>query len=129
MRIRVDVIERLGAETLLYCVFGEKEESEEGVIQALDDDIKQIIAKVDARSTTQADTMVDLGVDIMHAHLFDKETELSILEGEGTKAYVPEVELERLAKAAEAKAAKEAAKAAKAAAKAGNPVAEEPTEE
>ena len=117
MKIRVEVVERLGAETLLYCVFGEKEETEEGVIQALDDDIKQIIAKVDSRSTTQVDEMVNLGVDIIHAHLFDKETELSILEGEGTKAYVPEVELERLAKAAEEKAAKEAAKAEKIAAK------------
>ena len=62
--------------------------------------------------------MVDLGVNLVHSHLFDKETELSILEGEGTKAYVPEVELERLAKAAEEKAAKEAAKAEKEAAKA-----------
>ena len=31
----------------------------------------------------------------MHSHLFDKETELTILDGEGTKAYVPVVELER----------------------------------
>ena len=117
VKIRVDMIEKLGAETLLYCAFGEKDE-EEGVIQALDDNIVQIIAKVDARSTTVADQTIDLGVDILHTHLFDKETELSILEGEGTKAYVPEVELERLAKAAEEKAAKEAAKAAKEAAKA-----------
>ena len=49
--------------------------------------------------------------------LNDKETELSILEGEGTKAYVPVVELERIAKMEEEKAAKEAAMAAKKAAK------------
>ncbi len=129
MRIRIEVVERLGAETLLYCVFGEKEELEEGVIQALDENIKQIIAKVDSRSTTKVDEMVDLGVDLIHSHLFDKETELSILEGEGTKAYVPEVELERLAKAAEEKAAKEAAKAEKEALKAAAKAAKEAAEE
>ena len=56
-----------------------------------------MIAKVDSRSTTEAEQQVALGIDILHTHLFDKETELSILEGEGTKAYVPTVELERIA--------------------------------
>ena len=72
--------------------------------------------------------MVDLAVDMNHIHLFDKETELSMLTGEGTKAYVPVVELERQAQRAEEErikaeekaaklAAKQAAKEAKAAAK------------
>jgi hypothetical protein len=116
VKARVEVIEKLGAESLLYCVFGElRSESDE--IESLVEDRVQIIAKVDSRSTTAINTKINLGIDLMHTHMFDKETELSILEGEGTKAYVPEVELERLAKAAEEKAAKEAAKAAKAAAK------------
>ena len=55
-----------------------------------------------------------------HSHLFDKETELSLLEGLGTPAYIPEVELKRQeqrkieeAKKAEEAAAKAAEKAAK----------------
>ena len=117
IKIKVDVVERLGAETLLYCVFGENDEVDDGKIKSLVENNTQMIAKVDSRSTTMADQVIDLGVDIIHTHLFDKETELSILKGEGTKAYVPVVELERLAKAAEEKAAKEALKAEKEAAK------------
>ena len=54
-----------------------------------------MIAKVDSRSKTERDQVIDLAIDIMHSHLFDKDTELTILEGEGTKAYVPVVELAR----------------------------------
>ena len=117
VEVNVEVVERLGAETLLYCVFGEQEELEEGVIKSLVETNTQMIAKVDARSNTQAHQKVTLGVDILHSHLFDKETELSILEGEGTKAYVPVVELERLKKLEEEKAEKERIKAEKEAAK------------
>ena len=76
-----------------------------------------MIAKVDHRSTTSINTKIDLGIDLIHTHLFDKETELSILEGEGTKAYVPVVELERQAKRAEEEAKKAAELEAKLAAK------------
>ncbi len=117
IEVNVEVVERLGAETLLYCVFGEQEEVEEGVIKSLVETNTQMIAKVDARSNTQAHQKVTLGVDILHSHLFDKETELSILEGEGTKAYVPVVEIERLKKLEEEKAEKERIKAEKEAAK------------
>ena len=117
VEVNVDVVERLGAETLLYCVFGEQEELEEGVIKSLVETNTQMIAKVDARSNTQAHQKVTLGVDILHTHLFDKETELSILEGEGTKAYVPVVEIERLKKLEEEKAEQERIKAEKEAAK------------
>ena len=56
-----------------------------------------MIARVDSRTTTERGQKIELAIDIMHCHLFDKETELTILDGEGTKAYVPEKELERLA--------------------------------
>ena len=116
--VRVDVVEKLGAETLLYCTFGEDEEElEEGQIKSLVQTNTQMIARVDSRSTTQANTNVKLAIDIIHSHLFDKETELSILEGEGTKAYVPVVELERRAAKEAAEAEKAALKAAKEAAK------------
>ena len=58
--------------------------------------------------------MVDIAIDVIHTHFFDKETELSILEGEGTKAYVPEVEIQRIAERERLAAEKEALKKAKA---------------
>ena len=122
--VKVDVVEKLGAETLLYCVFnnGEEKNEEEGKVKSLVESATQLIAKVDSRTTTERDQTIELAIDIMHSHLFDKETELTILEGLGTKAYVPVVELERRAKEEEelrnnpelaAKKAKEAARRAK----------------
>jgi multiple sugar transport system ATP-binding protein len=119
--VKVDVVEKLGAETLLYCVFakdGDNAAEEEGKVKSLVDSATQMIAKVDSRSKTERDQVIELGIDIMHSHLFDKESELTILEGEGTKAYVPVVELERRAQRAEEEAAKAAEKEAKAAEKA-----------
>lgn len=110
VEVKVDVVEKLGAETLLYCSFGETEEVEEGKIKSLVENNTTMIARVDSRSLTEADQKAQLAIDIIHSHLFDKETELSILEGEGTKAYVPVVELERRAAAAKAKEEKEAKK-------------------
>ncbi len=132
--VKVDVVEKLGAETLLYCVFAKGNEEapaeEEGKVKSLVDSTAQMIAKVDSRSKTERDQIIELGIDIMHSHLFDKESELTILEGEGTKAYVPVVELERRAQRAEEEAAKAAEKAAKAAEKASKKKAkEEPANE
>ena len=95
--VKVEVVEKLGAETLLYCVFAKDEavETDDGKVRSLVDSATQMIAKVDSRSKTERDQVIDLAIDIMHSHLFDKETELTILEGEGTKAYVPVVELQR----------------------------------
>jgi multiple sugar transport system ATP-binding protein len=117
INVKADVLEKLGSESLLYCSLGEDDEVE-GQIKSLVEDSVQLVAKIDNRSKTQAHTRVDLAVDMEHTHIFDKETELSILEGEGTPAYVPVVELEREAKRKEEAAAKEAEKAAKEAAKA-----------
>ena len=91
----VDVVEKLGAETQLYCVFDRGEEADDGEIKSLVDSESQMIARVDSRTTTERGQKIKLAIDIMHSHIFDKETELTILEGEGTKAYVPVVELER----------------------------------
>ena len=56
-----------------------------------------MIARVDSRTKTERGQKISLAIDGMHCHLFDKDTELTILEGEGTKAYVPVKEQERLA--------------------------------
>ena len=100
VKVVVDVVEKLGAETQLYCVFdnGQTEDSEQ--IKSLVDSEKQMIARVDSRTKTERGQRIALAIDAMHSHLFDKETELTILEGEGTKAYVPVKELERQAERA-----------------------------
>ena len=106
VKVIVDVVEKLGAETQLYCVFdnGQSDESEQ--IKSLVDSEKQMIARVDSRTKTERGQRIALAIDAMHSHLFDKETELTILEGEGTKAYVPVKELERQAELAAKKEGK-----------------------
>ena len=89
VEVRVDQLERLGAENLLYCKFDIENEEE---IMLGDNVKKPMIAKVDGRSTTQMGDVVRLAFDVDHIHLFDKETELSMLTGEGQLAYVPEYE-------------------------------------
>ncbi|MBR3863978.1 MAG: sn-glycerol-3-phosphate ABC transporter ATP-binding protein UgpC [Clostridia bacterium] len=96
VKVVVDVVEKLGAETQLYCVFDSGAEVDDSV-KSLVDSEKQMIARVDSRTTTERGQRISLAVDVMHTHLFDKETELTILDGEGTKAYVPEKENERIA--------------------------------
>ncbi len=114
IKVKVDVLEKLGAESLLYCVFDTSDDvAEDGTIKSLVENNTQLIAKIDARSKTQAHTVIDLSIDMNHIHMFDKETELSILEGEGTKAYVPVVELERQAQREADRIAKEEEKARK----------------
>ncbi len=89
--VKVDVVEKLGAETLLYCVFEEDaidEDSEE--VQALvGENVTNLIAKVDSRTKTERDMTINLAIDVMHCHLFDQDTEDSIIEGVGTKTYIP----------------------------------------
>ncbi len=111
IKIKVDVVEALGAETLLYC-----KTDIESVVHSdgsIDDDVSNLIAKVDSRSATKAGDVVDIAIDIDHCHLFDKETELTILaRNEDNKAELIELQ----AKRAEEDAIKAQAEAAKLAA-------------
>ncbi|MBQ2714276.1 MAG: ATP-binding cassette domain-containing protein, partial [Clostridia bacterium] len=61
----VDVIEKLGSETLLYLNI----EGREGYT----------IARVDPRTSVQLDTTVKFAIDAKHIHLFDADTQMSIL--------------------------------------------------
>ena len=78
LEVKVDVVERLGAETLLYCKtdYACAKDSNEA---SIDEDVSNLIAKVDSRSQTKAGDIVKVAVDVMHCHLFDKETETTIL--------------------------------------------------
>ena len=76
--VKVDVVEALGAEKILYC----KTETADDIAEhekTLDDDKPNLIAKVDGRSTSVSNSVIKLGLDMLHCHLFDSETEITIV--------------------------------------------------
>ncbi len=118
--VKVDVVEALGAETLLYCkTKSEMADKGEENLKSIVDDVSNLIAKVDSRSATKAGDIVKIAVDVAHCHIFDKETEVTILaRDEENKAAIEELQAKReqeeiqKAVAAAAKLAEEEAKAA-----------------
>ncbi len=66
----VDVLEKLGNETFVYMNVEGKQD--------------YTVARIDARTSIKANEDVKLGVDTHHIHLFDPETELTIM---GVPAY------------------------------------------
>ncbi len=158
VQARIDVIEKLGAETQIYC-----ELDHEGKSGSIIDNSTQMIAKISSRAVVTLNDVIDLAFDAHHLHLFDGETEATILErdegyevidanAEGS-AFVPPTPQEmrdriaaarsitkemkaqmkkdeRMAKLAEKRAAKEAmAAAAQQAEQVETPVEETPVEE
>ena len=77
INIKVDVVEALGAETLLYC----KTKSEyENVTEerSIVEDISNIIAKIDSRHNIKKDDIITVALDLAHCHIFDKDTEVTL---------------------------------------------------
>ncbi|MBQ7348748.1 MAG: sn-glycerol-3-phosphate ABC transporter ATP-binding protein UgpC [Clostridia bacterium] len=118
IEVKVDVVEALGSETLLYCKT-RSEIAPEDEVRSIVDDVSNLTAKVDSRSTTKGGDMVKIALDIEHCHLFDKETEVTILaRSEENKAEIEALQAKReqeeaeKAAAAAAKLAEEEAKAA-----------------
>ena len=117
IEVKVDVVEALGSETLLYCKTHAQVKAQES-LESIVDDVSNLTAKVDSRSATKAGDMANLAIDIAHSHLFDKDTEVTILaRSEENKAEIEELQAKREAEAAE-KAAAAAAKLAEEQAKA-----------
>lgn len=120
IEVKVDVVEALGPETLLYCkTRSEIDETEDGQVRSIADDLSNLTAKVDSRSTTKAGDNVKVALDIEHSHIFDKATEITLLaRNEEDKAYIEELQAKRVAEEkakaeeAEKKRQEEEAKAA-----------------
>ena len=72
---RIEVIEKLGAETQIYC-----ELDHEGKESSVIDNSTQMIAKISSRAVVALKDVVELAFDANHIHLFDGETEATILE-------------------------------------------------
>lgn len=75
VKARVEVIEKLGAETQIYCEL-DYEDKESSVI----DNSTQMIARIPSREEIALKDVVKLAFDAEHIHLFDGETEATILE-------------------------------------------------
>ena len=72
---RIEVIEKLGAETQIYCEL-DYEDKESSVI----DNSTQMIAKISSRAIVEINTVVSLAFDANHLHMFDGETEATMLD-------------------------------------------------
>ena len=75
LKARIDVIEKLGAETQIYC-----ELDYDGKETSVIDNSTQMIAKISSRAVVSLNDVIELAFDANHIHLFDGETEASILE-------------------------------------------------
>ena len=75
VKARVEVIENLGAETQIYCEL-DYEDKESSVI----DNSTQMIARISSRTEVALKDVVKLAFDAQHIHLFDGETERTLLE-------------------------------------------------
>ncbi len=119
IQVKVDVVEALGSETLLYCKTMSEVAPDDGeTVKSIVDDVSNLIAKVDSRSSTKAGDFVNIAIDVIHSHMFDKETEVTLFaRDEANKAEIEALQARREEEAA-AKAAAEAAKAAEELAKA-----------
>ena len=72
---RIEVIEKLGAETQIYC-----ELDHEGKSSSVIDNSTQMIAKISSRAVVALNDVIELAFDANHIHMFDGETEASLLE-------------------------------------------------
>ena len=89
VKVFTEVVEKLGAETLIYCKLDFKEGQE---IETIIGDSTNMIAKVDSRSTIGRGEVVELAFDANHIHLFDATTEMSILARDEGYEVTPENE-------------------------------------
>ena len=78
MQARIEVIEKLGAETQIYCEL-DYQDKESSVI----DNSTQMIAKISSRAIVSLKDVVTLAFDADHIHMFDGETEATMLERDG----------------------------------------------
>ncbi len=96
IKVFVEVVEKLGAETLIYCKLDFKEGEQANSIIG---DSSNMIAKIDSRSVVARGEVVELALDARHIHIFDGTTEMSLLardegyevtpENEASSAFVP----------------------------------------
>ncbi len=85
VKAKIEVIEKLGAETQIYCDVDY--ESDKNTVV---DSASQMIAKISSRATVELGEIVELAFDAMHIHLFDGYTEATMLERDEHYDVIPE---------------------------------------
>ncbi len=75
VKARVEVIEKLGAEMQVYCELDYEDKQ-----TSLIDNSTQMIARIPSREEIGSKDVIKLAFDTEHIHLFDGETERTILE-------------------------------------------------
>ena len=88
----IEVLEKLGAETQIYCKLDFQEgETVENATDSIAD-ASYMVAKIDSRSLVNRGEVVELALDARHIHLFDGATEMSILARDEGYEVTPENE-------------------------------------
>ncbi len=85
VKAKIEVIEKLGAETQIYCDL-----DYDNTKNAIVDSTSQMIAKISSRSNVSLNDVVELAFDAKHIHLFDGYTEATMLERDEHYDYIPE---------------------------------------
>ena len=85
VKARIEVIEKLGAESQIYCALDYMEEK-----NTIVDSANQMVAKVNSRSTIKRGDIAELAFDAKHIHLFDQYTEATLLERDEFYDDIPE---------------------------------------
>ncbi len=85
VKAKIEVIEKLGAETQIYCDL-DYESDKNSVV----DNAAQMIAKISSRATVELGEIVELAFDAQHIHLFDDYTEATMLERDEHYDVIPE---------------------------------------
>ncbi len=99
IEVLVDVVEKLGPETHLFCKT-RSAMAPEGVERSIDQDISNLIAKVDSRTATISGQMTKVAIDVDHIHIFDKDTEVTIVaRSEENKAEILAIKQRKIAEA------------------------------
>ena len=75
IKARIEVLEKLGSETQIYC-----ELDHEGKESSVVDNSTQIIAKISNRAIVELHDIIEIAFDAHHIHMFDAETEATLLE-------------------------------------------------
>ncbi len=75
VKARIEVVEKLGAETQIYC-----ELDYQGKESSVVDNSTQMIAKISSRAVVSLKDIIELAFDAHHIHMFDGETEATLLE-------------------------------------------------
>lgn len=73
---KIDIVEKLGSETLLYCNLDLDNTSD----KIVDETATTMIARVDPRTTVKRDDITKVAFDAKHIHLFLKESTESLLK-------------------------------------------------